>query len=50
MSLIDSKIAGLIRLKLGGKVEGMQETSSGRNFLDLSMLTKVRSVGHRCLF
>ena len=43
-TLIDSEMAGPIGLKLGGMIKGIAE-----KFFDLSKLTKVRSVGHRCL-
>ena len=49
--LIDSKMAGPIRLKVGGMVEGMQENVLAKNFFfDPFKLTGVRSMCHRCLF
>ena len=50
LSLIDSEMAEPIKLKLGGMVEGIGENIVPKEFFDSSMLTGVRSVGHRCLF
>ena len=48
--LIESEIARRIWLKLGRRVEGMQEIIRMRDFFYPSTLTRVRLVGHRCLF
>ena len=50
LSLIDSEIARQIRLKLGGIIEGIAENDLAKEFLNLLMLTGIRSVGHGCLF
>ena len=43
-------MAGPIKLKLGGMVEGMGENVLAKEFFGSIELTGVRSVGHRCLF
>ena len=48
---ISSQVLEPIGLKLGRIIKGMHENvTKKRNFLDLLMLTEIRSVGHRCLF
>ena len=42
MELIDSKVAGWIRLKLSGMVKGMCENILAKGFFDPSTLTEVR--------
>ena len=47
--LIDSEIAGSIRLKLGGMVEGMGENIRTKEFFDPLKLTGVRLMRPRYL-
>ena len=47
---LDSEIVGPIKLKLGGMIEGMGENILAKEFLDQLKLTRVRSVGHKCIF
>ena len=47
--LIDSEMAGPIKLKLGGMVEDMWDNILTKEYFDPSTLTAAGS-GHRCLF